>query len=119
MDVDFLAEGGLLERGAERFPALPSIPALLRAALRGPRCAELERDYTWLRRVESRARWLAGRGVEAVDLSEPAGEVVAHLVEPGLGAAALAGRIAAARERIAAAFEAVAASGTIGALERS
>ena len=30
MDVDFLAEGGLLERGAERFPPLPAIPALLR-----------------------------------------------------------------------------------------
>ncbi len=118
MDVDFLAEGGLLERGAERFPALPSIPALLRAASSGSRSQALARDYAWLRVVESRARWLAGRGVEAVDLSEPAGSITADLAEPGLDAAGLAARIAAARQRIAAAFDAVAAAGTIEALSR-
>jgi len=37
MDVDFLAGGGLLERGAQRLPALPSIAALLRACAAGPR----------------------------------------------------------------------------------
>jgi glutamate-ammonia-ligase adenylyltransferase len=119
MDVDFLAEGGLLERGAEQFPALPGVPALLRAALGGPRAPELERDYAWLRLVEARARWLAGRGVEAVDLSEPAGPITADLVLPGLGAGELAARIAAARGRIAAAFDAAVAAGTILAIARA
>ncbi len=118
MDVDFLAEGGLLERGPERCPALPSIPALLRAALREPRSLALERDYAWLRLVESRARWLAGRSVEVVDLCEPAGAIAADLALPGLGAEELAARIAAARQRIAATFDAVAAAGTIEALSR-
>jgi glutamate-ammonia-ligase adenylyltransferase len=116
MDVDFLAEGGLLERGAERPPPLPSIPALLRAALAAARVEALARDYAFLRLVESRARWLAGRAVEAVDLSEPSGRLLAELVEPGLAAPALASRIAEARARVAAAFDAVVAAGTIRAL---
>jgi glutamate-ammonia-ligase adenylyltransferase len=116
MDVDFLAQGGLLERAPERFPALPSIPALLRASASGPRVEELARDQAMLRRVESRARWLAGRGIEAVELSGATAPIVAELVEPGLDPAGLAARIAAARERIAAAFDAVVAAGTIDAL---
>jgi len=118
MDVDFLAEGGLLERGAARFPELPTIPALLRASGGGPRIEALARDYAWLRLVEARARWLAGRGVEVVELAEPGGSVVAELVEPGLRAKELGSRIAAARARIAAAFDEVAAAGTIGAIAR-
>jgi glutamate-ammonia-ligase adenylyltransferase len=118
MDVDFLAEGGLLERGAARFPRLPSIPALLRASGGGPRLEALARDYAWLRLVEARARWLAGRGVEGVELALPGGSLVAELVEPGLRAEALGERIAAARARIAAAFEAVCAAGSIGAIAR-
>ncbi len=116
MDVDFLAEGAILERGDGRFPELPTIPALLRTAAGGPRVEALERDYAWLRLVESRARWLAGRGVEGVELAEPAGSIVAHLVAPGMRADELAARIAAARARIAAAFDEVAAAGTIGAI---
>jgi len=115
MDVDFLAEGGLLERGPEGFPALPSIPALLRAGAGEAPTRALAADYAWLRLVESRARWLAGRAVEAVDLSS-AGPLTADLVEPGFDAAELAARIAAARRRIAASFDAVASAGTIGAL---
>jgi glutamate-ammonia-ligase adenylyltransferase len=116
MDVDFLAQGGLLERAPERFPALPSIPALLRAAASGPRVEALARDQATLRLVESRARWLAGRGIEAVEISGPGAAITSELVEPGLDPAGLAARIAAARERIAAAFDAVVAAGTIDAL---
>jgi glutamate-ammonia-ligase adenylyltransferase len=116
MDLDFLAEGGLLELGPERVPDPPSIPALLRAAVAGPAADALLEAHACLRLVESRARWLAGRGVEAVDLSPPAGPLVADLVEPGLDAAALGARIAGARAAIAAAFDAVAAAGAIGAL---
>jgi len=118
MDVDFLAEGGLLERGAERVPGLPAIPALLRAASGGPRIEALARDYAWLRLVEARARWLAGRGVEAVELAPPTGPIVSELVERGLGAGELGRRIAAARARIAETFDEVAAAGTIGAIAR-
>jgi len=116
MDLDFLAEGGVLERFPERLPALPAIPELLRAAQPGPASEALLAEYAFLRRVEARARWLAGRSVEAVDLSPPGGALVAELVAPGLAAEELGTRIAAARARIAAAFEAVLAAGTIGAL---
>ncbi len=116
MDVDFLAQGGLLERGTAAFPGLPSIPALLRAACPGARAEALARDYAWLRLVEARARWLAGRGVEAVDLAPPGGSIVAELVEPGLDAEELGTRIGAARTRIAAAFDDVASAGTIEAI---
>jgi glutamate-ammonia-ligase adenylyltransferase len=118
MDVDFLAQGGLLERGIARFPELPTLPALLQACCRGPRSQAIARDYAWLRLVEARARWLAGRSVEAVELDEPGGSVVAELVEPGLRADALGERIGLARARIAAAFDEVAAAGTIDALAR-
>jgi glutamine synthetase adenylyltransferase len=118
MDVDFLAEGGLLERGAARLPELPAIPALLRASGGGPRVEALARDYAWLRLVEARARWLAARGVEAVELAPPVGPIVSELVEPGLGAEELGRRIDAARARIAAAFDEVAAAGTIRAIAR-
>jgi glutamate-ammonia-ligase adenylyltransferase len=116
MDVDFLAQGGLLERGAKSFPELPSIPALLRASCGGPRIEALARDYAWLRLVEARTRWLAGRSVEAVELGEPGGAIVAELVEPGLRADELGDRIRSARARIAATFDEVAAAGTIEAI---
>ncbi len=116
MDVDFLAQGGLLERGAERFPELPSIPALLRTSCAGPRVEALARDYAWLRLVEARTRWLAGRGVETVELGEPGGAIAADLIEPGLRADELGDRIASARARIAATFDEVAAAGTIEAI---
>lgn len=118
MDLDFLAEGGLLELGPPGVPAPPSVPAMLRASAAGPRIEALLDDYAGLRLVESRARWLVGRGIEAVDLSPPAGPLVADLVEPGLDPGGLGDRIAAARTRVAAAFDAVAAADTIRALAR-
>ena len=116
MDVDFLAEGAVLER-APRLPPLPAIPALLRAARSGAGADALLEDYAFLRRVEARARWLAGRSVEAVELAPPAGPLVAELVAPGLAAEELGERIAVARARIAAALETVLEAGTIAALE--
>jgi glutamate-ammonia-ligase adenylyltransferase len=115
MDVDFLAGGGLLERGAERLPPLPGVPALLRACARGARVEALLADYHTLRSVEARARWLAGRGVDALDAQAVA--PVAELVEPGLEAAGLASRLDAARTRIRAGFDDVVKAGTIEALE--
>ena len=116
MDVDFLAGGGLLERGAARLPEVPSVPALLRACASGTRVDALIADYQTLRGVEARARWLAGRGVDT--LEAPTAPIVAELVEPGLDAADLSARIQAARVRIRAAFDAVVKSGSIDALGR-
>jgi glutamate-ammonia-ligase adenylyltransferase len=111
MDVDFLAGGGLLERGAPRFPELPSVRAMWSAAVGGP--ASVLRDYQTLRRVEACARWVAGRAVEQLpgDLA-----TVAELVEPGRDADALRERVATARMRIRAAYDRVVAQGTIEAL---
>ena len=115
MDVDFLAGGGLLERGAKRFPALPSIAALLRACAAGPRIDALLTDYRGLRIVESRARWLAGRAVDALD-AEAAG-AVAELVQPGLEGGGLLESLRAACARVRAAFDAVVDADTLSALE--
>jgi glutamate-ammonia-ligase adenylyltransferase len=116
MDVDFLAGGGLLERGAKRLPALPSIAALLRACAAGPRVDALLADYRRLRIVESRARWLAGRAVDALD-AEAAG-AVAELLEPGIGADGLMESLRAACARVRSAFDAVIEAGSLSALER-
>ena len=117
MDVDFLASGGLLERGAPRSPALPSVPALLRAAVAGPRVETLLDDYAFLRLVEARARWCAGRAVEGLRSAPDALAAVAELVEPGSDGAALLERVALARRRNREAYDAVIGSGSIRALE--
>jgi glutamate-ammonia-ligase adenylyltransferase len=115
MDVDFLAGGGLLERGSEHFPEVPSVPAMLRACASGASIDALIADYELLRRVEARMRWIAGRGVEV--LADDAAAVVAELVVPGDGVETLRQRIGAARERIRAAFAAVVAAGSLSALD--
>jgi hypothetical protein len=117
MDVDFLAGGGLLERGARDFPAAPSVPAMLRACAAGPRVDALLADYRLLRVVEARTRWVRGRGVEAF-VPDAGADLIAELVEPGLAAAGLVARLEGARERIHAAWDAVIAEGTLAALER-
>jgi glutamate-ammonia-ligase adenylyltransferase len=118
MDVDFLAAGGLLERGSDAEPRpLPSIPAMLAAASSSSRTLELARDYGWLRRVEARARWLGERAVESFPESGPLAAALAELVEPGLGAERLAARAREVMARVAAAYDAVIAAGTFDALD--
>jgi glutamine synthetase adenylyltransferase len=117
MDVEFLAEGAVLELGrrAERAP-LPSVPALLRAALGDAAAAPLLADYAFLRLVEARMRWCAGRAEEKLDRADPRLPAIAELLEPGLPPQALLARLAGARARVRAAFEAVVTAGTVGAL---
>jgi glutamate-ammonia-ligase adenylyltransferase len=103
MDVDYLAGGGLLERGAGALPALPSVPALLRACASGPRVDALVADYRALREVDA--------------LAPDATPRVAELVEPGLAADALIARLDAARGRIRAAYDAVVKAGSLDALD--
>jgi glutamate-ammonia-ligase adenylyltransferase len=118
MDVDFLAAGSLIERGAARMPELPSVPALLRAGARGPRVEALLADFALLRRVEAAARWLAGRGVEGISLAGETLDCVAELTDPGSDGKQLGARVAAARGRIRSAWSRVVEAGTIAALER-
>lgn len=114
MDVDFLAGGGLLERGGA-LPELPSVPAMLRACCGGPRVDALLADYRMLRVVEARWRWLTGRAVDALDPA--AAPQLAELVEPGLPGDALLERIHGARGRIRACFDAVMKAGSLDALD--
>jgi glutamate-ammonia-ligase adenylyltransferase len=117
MDVEFLAAGALLERGSQISGAeLPAVPAMLRASARGPRLDAVLADYALLRRVESCARWLAGRAIETLPLLGESAELVADLVQPGQDARALGAQVAAARTRIAAAFDRVSEKGSVRAL---
>jgi [glutamine synthetase] adenylyltransferase / [glutamine synthetase]-adenylyl-L-tyrosine phosphorylase len=117
MDVEFLAEGGVLEVGRCRESApIPAVPALLTAAAGDAGARRTLASYRFLRRVESRMRWCAGRAVESFERNDPRLADVAELVEPGLAAAELAARIDAARGAVRSGFDAVVAAGTIRAL---
>ena len=63
MDIDFLAGGGLLERGAREFPALPSVAALLACTLPGAAHAAACAPTTARCACSNRARagWRGGR----------------------------------------------------------
>ena len=116
MDADFLAGGALLEGSAASPPALPSVTAMLRAAVSGPRVDALLRDYRFLSIIEAHARWVAGRSVEKLDAEGDGLAAVAELIEPGLAPTALLDRIATTRSRVRAAYDAVVDAHTIAAL---
>ena len=117
MEVEFLASGGILERGtAPEGESLPSVPALLRRVSSGVRSEALLAQYAFLRRVEGCARLISGRAVESVETEGDDALVLAEIVEPGTPAAALAGRIEDARTAIRRSYEAVIESGGIAAL---
>jgi glutamine synthetase adenylyltransferase len=114
MDIEFLAAGALLERGPVL--GLPSVPRLLRAQVRGPRMERLLERYAFLRRVESRSRWLAGRATEALATHGESAEQIADLVAPGQSAADLVRELELACEDVRAAYRAVIDAATIRAL---
>jgi hypothetical protein len=76
----------------------------------------LVEDYRLLRRVEARARWVAGRAVEILDPAAATIPVIAELVEPGLEPQGLLARTDAARARIQEVCERVLAANSISAL---
>lgn len=120
MDVEFLAQAAVLERGeATRLPELPSVPELLRGAVRAGSRERLLADYAWLRRVEARARWLAGRPVDAVDASDAGFPLLAELVDPGSDREGLLARLDATRGRIREDFTRVVRAGSLRALEEA
>ena len=118
MDIDFLAAGGLLERGRdlEELP-WPSVPSMLRAVADGARVAKLCETYAFLRRVEARARWAAGRPVEVIDPRGDAFAELAELCEPRSAPESIRGRIEETRGFVRAAYRSVVERGTIRALE--
>ncbi len=117
MDVDFLAAGAWLERGARaRPPRLPSNAALLRAVVEGEGVERLLRAYQLLRRVEARLRWVAGRSVETLDSASDGLPIVAELMDPGLAPEALLERIQEQRGILREAFQSVVRARTIDAL---
>jgi glutamate-ammonia-ligase adenylyltransferase len=116
MDVEFLAEGAVLELGrAHAAVPIPAVPALLHHWAGAAADATLA-HYRLLRLVEGRLRWCMGRAVESCDRADARLPDLAELVEPGLDAAGLVARIDAAQAGVRAAFEAVVAAGTIRAL---
>jgi [glutamine synthetase] adenylyltransferase / [glutamine synthetase]-adenylyl-L-tyrosine phosphorylase len=116
MDVEFLAAGGLLERGPAM--GLPSVPRLIRAQTRSrvERLEQLLERYAFLRRVESRSRWLAGRATDAVATQGEAAARIADLVAPGTSAEDLARDLERACTGIREAYRAVIDAGSVRAL---
>lgn len=120
MDVDFLASGATLERGARaRRPEIPGNAALLRAATSGAAIERLLAAYVRLRRLEAFARWVAGRALETLETASESFPLVEALVAPGEASGALARSALGARREIRSGFDAVVEAGTIEALGES
>jgi glutamate-ammonia-ligase adenylyltransferase len=117
MDVDFLAAGGWLVRGAGRpSPAAPGNAALLRALVPGLSLEQLLEAYDALRVVEARARLVTGRALEAIEATGEAGPLTAALL--GLpDREALAAHVEAWRSRVRDAWRRVVAARSIVALD--
>jgi glutamate-ammonia-ligase adenylyltransferase len=116
MDVDFLAAGGVLELRPDRFPLVPSVPAMLNSVAQGSKVARLLEDHALLRLVESRARLIAGRSVEDARTDGDELALLGELVDPGIEPSALLEEISEAQERIRAAFESVVERNAISTL---
>jgi len=116
MDVDFLATGGVLEVRPDRFPRLPSVPAMLSTVAQGSKAAQLSEDYALLRLVESRARLIAGRPVEEAKIDGEELALLGELVDPDIAPSALLEELHQAQGRIRAAFKSVVERDTISAL---
>ena len=112
-----MAWSSLGKRWMDCFPDVPSVPAMLGTGARGPQVDSLLADYRFLRQLESRTRWIAGRGVEELESESESMAGVVELVEPGLAVPALLERIGATRKRVRRAYAAVVAANTIAALE--
>jgi hypothetical protein len=116
MDVEFLAAGGVLELRPNRFPLVPSVPAMLNSVAQGPKVAQLLEDYALLRLVESRARLIAGRSVEGARTDGDELALLGELIDPDIQPPSLLDEISGAQKRIRAAFESVVECGAISAL---
>jgi glutamate-ammonia-ligase adenylyltransferase len=116
MDVEFLACGALLERGASGAPFPPSIPAMLRAVTRGAATEALLERYAFLRELEARVRWATDRPETCLDPRSEAFEVVGALLALDDPALNLLERLESTRREVAAAVERVLSLGSIRGL---
>ncbi len=116
MDVDFLAAGGVLESRPDRFPPVPSVPAMLNTVAQGSKIAQLIEDYALLRLVESRARLIAGRSVEDARTDGDELALLGELVDPDIAPSALLEKVSKAQNRIRTAFQSVVERDAISAL---
>ncbi len=116
MDVDFLAAGGVLETGGAGFPRLPSVPAMLHSLGRGAQIDQLLADYGFLRQIESRARWIAGRATDEARIDQDGLALLADLSNLDLEPEPLLDELTAVRERIRAAFDSVVRARSIAAV---
>lgn len=116
-DAILLAAGAQLEKGAQpTVPEIPSVAGMLSGAVGRPAAEPLLRAYGFLRLLEARTRWVAGRAAEELRTSPETLGIVAELVRPGLEPAELLDRTARARTCIREACERVIAANTISAL---
>ncbi len=116
MDLDFLAGGGLIERGASALPELPSTPAMLAASCDGQGLETLLDGYRTLRIVEARNRWVHSRAAESLVTTGDSLPVIAELVETGTTGAELLTRLADVRRHVRTSYERVIEQGTIAAV---
>jgi glutamate-ammonia-ligase adenylyltransferase len=115
MDLDFLAGGGVFERGATALPPLPSTAAMLDATVASPGLERLLDDYRTLRIVEARNRWVHARAAEGLPTAGEALPVIAELVASGSTGPDLLARVAEVRRHVRESFDRVIARGTIAA----
>jgi glutamate-ammonia-ligase adenylyltransferase len=116
MDLDFLAGGGLFERGASALPALPSTPEMLAASCNRSGLETLLAAYHTIRVVEARNRWVQSRAAESLAATGETLPVIAELVETGLSGTELLTRVASVRKRIRDSYDRVIEQSTIEAV---
>ena len=117
MDVDFLAAGAQLERGAGHPPvAFPSAARLLGQVSEAAAVDPLLAAHRLLRVIEARARWVAAGPVEVLARDPDALALTADLVEPGLGPGELVEQLDQARTVVGAAIDRVIDADSIEAL---
>lgn len=115
MDVEFLAAGAQLERGHGP-PGLPAVADMLASAASGPGADGVAASYRFLREVEARARWVVGRGLEALPGDAETLDAIAELCRPGLSGGALLRELGSVRATVRKAVERVLDGDSIDAL---
>ncbi len=116
MDVEFLACGGMLERGDVPAPRLPSVPAMLAASCGGAGTNALLKHYAFLRKLEARVRWVADRAEESFDPQSASFETVTCLLASAGDPGRWLEQLAEVRRAIEARADQVIGAGTIRVL---
>jgi glutamate-ammonia-ligase adenylyltransferase len=116
MDLDFLAGGGVFERGATALPELPSTSAMLAASCNSDGLEALLDAHRTLRLVEARNRWVQSRAAESLATTGESLPVIAELFETGTTGPELLTRVADVRQLVRDRYDRVIEQGTIDAV---